>query len=62
MKKLITAVMLAATLFAFSGSASAANMVSRMATEKGGLHVAACAQMMERGVSACATASHTCEK
>ncbi len=45
----------------FGGSAFAANMVSNMATQKGGRHVAECAQMMELGVSACATADHVCK-
>jgi len=48
------------TMVLLSGSAFAANRVSAMATEKRGRHVAECAQMMERGVSACATGSHSC--
>lgn len=62
MKKAVATVVMALSLFAMGSSAFAANMVSQMATEKGGRHVAACAQMMEQGVSACATATHECSK
>lgn len=38
---------------------SNASHVARCATGMGGQHVAQCAQMMDRGVSACATGEHT---
>lgn len=40
-------------VFASSNSVFAANNVSRMATTKGGQHVAECAQKMDRGISDC---------
>ncbi|WP_366922550.1 hypothetical protein MFMK1_003014 [Metallumcola ferriviriculae] len=56
--KIISSVsLLAVSLFAFSGNAFAANMVSKMAVEKGGQAVAQCAQTMDKGVSQCAAAS-----
>lgn len=62
LKKAFTTAVTVVALFAMGSSAFAANMVSQMATEKGGRHVASCAQMMEQGVSACATATHECSK
>ncbi len=58
MRKLIVTFTIVATLMSFGGTAFAANMVSNMATQKGGTHVAQCAQIMVQGVSACATANH----
>lgn len=55
MKKMIMAATIVLSLTLFSGAAFAANPVSRMAVEKGGEHIAHCAQMMERGVSKMAT-------
>lgn len=54
MKKLISISALSLLIFAASSSTFAANNVSNMATQKGGQHVAQCAQTMERGVSECA--------
>lgn len=53
MKKFFTMSILSLIVLASSSSAFAENNVSRMATERGGRHVAHCAQMMERGVSHC---------
>ncbi|MDW7652317.1 MAG: hypothetical protein SCK29_14155 [Bacillota bacterium] len=55
MKKMIVVSLTVLTLMAFGGSAFAANPVSQVAREKGGQHVAHCAQMMENGISALAT-------
>lgn len=55
MKKFVVVSLMALTLMAFSGAAFAANPVSEMATQKGGQHIAECAQMMDRGVSKMAT-------
>jgi len=54
MKKIIAlaiavVVMSTSTMFVFAD-----NAVSNMAVEKGGRQVAACAQSMDKGVSACA--------
>ncbi len=46
MKKLIAIAALSLGLLYYSGPALAANMVSTMATEKGGLTVAQCAKAM----------------
>jgi hypothetical protein len=54
MKKLLSTSILAITLFASSTEVFAANLVSEMATTKGGIHVAECAQKMDRGISDCA--------
>lgn len=61
MKKTVVSVFIVLAVLSFGSSAFAANMVSRMATEKGGQHVAQCAQMMDKGVSACATGNHSCD-
>ncbi|MBS4029921.1 MAG: hypothetical protein KGZ63_00620 [Clostridiales bacterium] len=55
MKKMIMAATIVLSLTIFSGAAFAANPVSQVAVEKGGQHVAHCAQMMERGISMMAT-------
>ena len=59
MKKMFIISLMALTLMAFSGSAFAANpnanLVAEMATQKGGQHIAECAQMHERGISHLAT-------
>jgi hypothetical protein len=57
MKKLIAIAILSLTLISSSSTAFAANNVSQMAVNKGGLSVAECAKMMEKGVSSCVTAS-----
>lgn len=62
MKKMLIVSLTALTIMVFSGSAFAANPVAKIATTKGGNHIAQCAQMMERGVSTIATGSHVCEK
>lgn len=51
MKKVIAVSLTLLTLVAFGGSAFAANPVAQVAREKGGQHIAHCAQMMERGIS-----------
>jgi hypothetical protein len=53
MKKIISISLLSLIILASSGSTFAANNVSKMATVKGGQHVAECAQKMDRGVSGC---------
>lgn len=53
MKKIMSLSILSLLIFASSSTAFAANNVSRMATTKGGLHVAQCAQEMELGISQC---------
>lgn len=53
MKKYLSLTVLSLVIFASSSTSFAANNVSRMAVEKGGQHVAQCAQEMERGVSQC---------
>ena len=55
MKKMLAVSLTVLTLMVFSGSAFAANPVSRVALAKGGQHVAHCAQMMEQGISHLAT-------
>lgn len=57
MKKLFAAAVLAVTLIGASGTAFAANNVSREAVNSGGQSVAQCARMMERGVSQCVNES-----
>ena len=52
MKKLVSIVILGLVLMTSATSVFAANNVSRMATTKGGQHVAECAQQMG-GVSEC---------
>lgn len=54
MKKIVILVLSTIMLLAFSGAASAENAVSNMALTDGGRHIAACAQMMGKGVSECA--------
>ena len=54
MKKTIAASILSLLLITSGSQAFAANAVSNMATEKGGLSVAECAKTMDRGVSECA--------
>jgi basic membrane lipoprotein Med (substrate-binding protein (PBP1-ABC) superfamily) len=61
MKKMFAITLTVLILAAFSGSAFAANPVSKMATTKGGQHIAQCAQMMERGISSIANGSHICD-
>lgn len=61
MKKAITLTLTLVFLLAFSNVAFAANAVSEMATNKGGQHVAQCAQSMDKGVSKCAQ-MRVCEK
>lgn len=53
MKKYLILSIVTLSILASSSSAFAANNVSRMATTKGGLHVAQCAQEMDRGISSC---------
>ncbi|WP_125135755.1 hypothetical protein [Petrocella atlantisensis] len=53
MKKIISLSLLSLLIIASSSTSFAANNVSRMATTKGGLHVAQCAQQMDLGVSEC---------
>jgi hypothetical protein len=57
MKKLFAAAILAVTLIGASGTAFAANNVSKEAVTLGGQTVAQCAQMMDRGVSQCVNSS-----
>lgn len=54
MKKIITFAIAMVIMSASSMLVFADNAVSNMATEKGGRQVAACAQMMDKGVSECA--------
>lgn len=54
MKNIIKVVLAATMLLSFSTAAFASTAVSDMAVTKGGEHVAACAQMMDKGVSECA--------
>ena len=54
MKKLFSASALVLVLLASSTQVFATNHVARMATTKGGRHVAECAQKMDKGVSECA--------
>ncbi|MBS3968758.1 MAG: hypothetical protein KGZ94_01445 [Clostridia bacterium] len=54
MKKLFVITALALGLLIYSGPILATNMVSNMATEKGGLAVAECAKRMG-GLQQCAT-------
>ena len=54
MKKLLTVAFTGLMLVTLSSSAFAANAVSQMAVNKGGQHVAECAQKMDRGISHCA--------
>ncbi len=54
MKKFLSVSALSLLILAASSSTFAANNVSNIATQKGGQHVAECAQTMERGVSECA--------
>jgi len=53
MKKYLVLSIITMSILASSSSVFAANNVSRMATTKGGQHVAQCAQEMERGISHC---------
>lgn len=53
MKKHLILSMVALLIMGSSSTAFAANNVSRMATLKGGQHVAQCAQEMEFGISSC---------
>jgi hypothetical protein len=53
MKKYLSLSVLSLLIFASSTTAFAANNVSRMAVEKGGQHVAQCAQQMDFGISQC---------
>lgn len=57
MKKLFAIAILGVTLLSASSTAFAANNVSQLATTKGGRSVAECAQMMDKGISECVTAS-----
>jgi len=54
MKKIVILGLSTIMLLAFSGAASAENAVSNMALTNGGQHIAACAQLMDKGVSECA--------
>ncbi|EEG78830.1 hypothetical protein [Dethiobacter alkaliphilus] len=58
MKKFFVVSLMALTLLMFSGSAFAnsSNHVAQMARMHGGEHIAECAQTMDQGVSAMATA------
>ncbi|MCW3489465.1 hypothetical protein [Dethiobacter alkaliphilus] len=61
MKKFFVVSLMALTLLMFSGSAFAnpntnRNHVAQMARMHGGQHIAECAQTMDQGVSAMATA------
>lgn len=53
MKKYLSLTVLSLLIFATSSTSFAANNVSRMAVEKGGQHVAQCAQEMDLGISQC---------
>ncbi|HWT75311.1 MAG TPA: hypothetical protein VN258_11440 [Mobilitalea sp.] len=57
MKKILAIAILLVTLVSSSGTAFAANRVSEMAVNNGGRSVAACAKMMDRGVSQCVKGS-----
>jgi hypothetical protein len=57
MKKLLTAVILGVTLLSSSSIAYAANNVSTLAVTNGGRSVAACARMMDQGISECVKAT-----
>jgi hypothetical protein len=57
MKKKIALAILAITLIGTSGTALAANNISKEAVSLGGQSVAQCAQMMKRGVSQCVNSS-----
>jgi hypothetical protein len=54
MKKLLSITIVGMALLASSNSVFAANAVSKMATTKGGQHVAECAKTMNKGISECA--------
>ncbi|MFZ5351096.1 MAG: hypothetical protein ACOZCL_00080 [Bacillota bacterium] len=54
MKKIITLVIAFAIMSASSMFVFADNAVSNMAVEKGGMHIAQCAKMMDKGISECA--------
>lgn len=54
MKKMISLVLAVTFLMASSVTVFADNAVSKMAVEKGGKQVAACAQTMDKGISECA--------
>jgi len=53
MKKFASIMVVGMILLSSSNSVFAANNISRMATTKGGQHVAQCAQEMDKGVSEC---------
>ncbi len=53
MKKMVVTLILGVVLLASANSVFASNNVSRMATMKGGQHVAECAQKMQQGISQC---------
>lgn len=53
MKKIKVLVLSMALVLTFSNTVLAANNVSEMAVNKGGQHVAECAQSMEKGISQC---------
>jgi len=53
MKKIVVALVLGVVLLSSTSPTFAANNVSKMATTKGGQHVAECAQKMDKGISEC---------
>lgn len=53
MKKLLSMMVIGIMFLGSANTSFAANHVSQMATEKGGRHVAECAQTMDLGVSEC---------
>ena len=53
MKKIVATLVLGVVLLASTNTTFAANNISKMATTKGGQHVAECAQKMDQGVSQC---------
>jgi len=53
MKKVTSIMVVGMILLSSSNSVFAANNISKMATTKGGQHVAQCAQQMDKGVSEC---------
>jgi len=53
MKRFASFMVVGMILLSSSNSVFAANNISKMATTKGGQHVAQCAQQMDKGVSEC---------